>query len=110
MYKVFQTEWCEKELGRLSKDYQNQIERIKDELAENPHQGKILTYPFFREKRICEKRLYYLIYDNWKAILIVWVGGKKTQQEVIDRIIELLPEYKNLVQKLVIWPFLRALL
>ncbi len=100
MYKVFQTEWCEKELERLDKDYRDQVECVKDELAENPYQGKILTYSFFREKRIREKRLYYLIYENWNTILIVWVGGKKTQQEVIDHIIELLSEYKALAQKL----------
>ena len=70
------------------------------QLKENPYVGDSIRHRFFREKRIREKRIYYLIYDDLSAVLIVAFGGKKAQQETIDRIIELLPEFKIYLEKL----------
>jgi len=63
----------------------------------------VIRYRFFREKRIREKRLYFLVYEDLKAVLVVAFGGKKAQEETIDEIIKLLPEFeiylKNLLEK-----------
>lgn len=91
-----------KELEKLDKNEQYIIDQIVNRLIENPWMGDILRYPFIREKRIRGKRLYYLIYEEWKAVLIVGISDKKTQQTTIDTIIELLPEYKTYVRKLII--------
>jgi hypothetical protein len=55
---------------------------------------------FFREKRIGGKRIYSLIYEEQNAVLLVTISNKKMQQETIDKIIELLPEFKKLIVKL----------
>jgi hypothetical protein len=56
---------------------------------------------FFREKRVREKRLYFLIYDSLSAVLVVAFGGKKAQKETIEEIIKYLPAYKFYVEKLI---------
>jgi putative component of toxin-antitoxin plasmid stabilization module len=48
--------------------------------------GDSLGFKFFREKKIGGKRVYYLIYEDLKAVLLVGVSDKKSQQETIDEI------------------------
>jgi mRNA-degrading endonuclease RelE of RelBE toxin-antitoxin system len=54
--------------------------------------GKALKYDFFRELKHGKYRLYYIIYEEKVMVVMVDVSNKKTQQNVIDRIIE---EFKN---------------
>ena len=68
--------------------------------SEDPYFRDALRYRFFREKRFKEKRIYYLIYDDLSAVLVVAVEGKKTQQETIDYIVSYLSEYKKYMNKL----------
>jgi len=49
---------------------------------------------------VSKKRIYYLVYDDLSAVLIVAFGGKKAQQETIDEIIECLPEFKEYLRNL----------
>ncbi len=84
MYKVFQLEQFGKELQKLGKNEQYIIDQIVNRLIENSLMGDVLRYPFIREKRMRDKRLYYLIYEEWKAVLIVGISDKKTQQTTID--------------------------
>ena len=99
-YAVYTTESFEKEIRRLPDSDKDIIQKIFLQLKENPYVGDSIRHRFFREKRIREKRIYYLIYDDLSAVLIVAFGGKKAQQETIDRIIELLPEFKIYLEKL----------
>lgn len=100
VYVVYGTETFEKEFDKLSKDYQHFIKKIFLQLKENPYVGDSIRYKFFREKRIKEKRIYYIVYDNLLSVLVVAVGGKKVQQDTIDEIIKLLPEFKIYMDKL----------
>ena len=100
VYSVFITESFEKEISKLSQEDRSKIQKIFLQLKENPYVGDILQYRFFREKRIKEKRLYYLIYDDLSVVLVVAIGGKKKQQRTIDYIIRYFPEYKKYVEKL----------
>jgi mRNA-degrading endonuclease RelE of RelBE toxin-antitoxin system len=99
-YAVYTTENFEKEVLKSSGNYLKKIKKIFLQLKENPYVGDTIRYKFFREKRIKEKRIYYLIYDELSVVLIVAFGGKKEQQETIDKIIKYLPEFKRYIEKL----------
>ncbi len=99
-YAVYTTESFEKEIETLSESEKKIIKKIFLQLKENPYVGDSIKYRFFREKRLREKRIYYLVYDNLSAVLIVAFGSKKVQQETIDEIIKELPEFKKYMKKL----------
>ena len=101
-YKVFRTEKFDKEiLKKFSKEEQKQVENFEQkQLVENPFVGDHLGFNFFREKRVGGgKRVYFLIYEELKAVLIVGQSDKKTQQETIDAIKSRLPEYYDVVKE-----------
>ena len=64
MYKVIATDNFNKELNKLDNSYINIAEDFTQKISVNPYIGKQLSYKFFREVRIREKRLYFLVYDN----------------------------------------------
>ncbi|MBI5392447.1 hypothetical protein HZA96_01135 [Candidatus Woesearchaeota archaeon] len=64
MVKVIGTETYLKEIEKWPKDEQEIADKLPKKLAVNPYSGDQLCYPFLREKRIREKRIYYLIYDD----------------------------------------------
>ncbi len=99
-YSVYTTETFEKEIKKLSESERKNIKKIYVQLKENPYVGDSIKYRFFREKRLKEKRIYYLIYDDLSTVLIVAFGGKKAQQETINKIIKLLPEFRKYLKKL----------
>ena len=99
-YSVYITDNFEKEIENLSKVDKEIIQKIFLQLKENPYIGDQIRYRFFREKRIREKRIYYLIYDDLSAVLVVAFGGKKAQQETIDQIIKDLPEFRKYLENL----------
>ncbi|MFH1521345.1 MAG: hypothetical protein ABIF18_00130 [archaeon] len=100
VYAVFITENFQKEMVGFSQSDREKIQKVFLQLKENPFVGDAIRYRFFREKRIKEKRIYYLIYDDLSAVLIVAISGKKTQQKTIDYIIRYLPEYRRYVKNL----------
>ena len=99
-YAVYTTDNFEKEIERFSGADREIIHKIFLQLKENPYVGDQIRYRFFREKRIREKRIYYLVYDDLNAILVVAIGGKKTQQETIREIIKYLPEFRIYLENL----------
>ena len=99
-YSVYTTENFEKEIGKLSNEYRKIIQKIFLQLKENPYVGDAIRYRFFREKRIKEKRMYYIIYEDLSAVLVVAFGGKKEQQETIEEIIRYLPGFKTYLKRL----------
>ena len=99
-YAVYTTETFENKISKLSKADREILQKIFLQLKENPYVGDSIRYKFFREKRLREKRIYYLVYDELSAVLIVAFGGKKAQQETIDKIIKHLPEFKEYIIKL----------
>ncbi len=100
VYAVYVTESFEKEIEKLSNFDKELIQKIFVQLKENPYISDQLKYKFFREKRVREKRIYYLVYDDLSAVLVVAFGGKKAQQETIDKIIKFLPEFKKYLESL----------
>ena len=100
MFKVIGTDTYLKEISKWSKSEIEIAEKIPKQLKENPFVGQQLKYPFLREKRIKEKRVYYLIYEDLKLVLLVAVSGKKDQQATIDHIISQFDEYKEIAEKI----------
>jgi len=100
VYAIYITESFEKEVEKFSEADKVIIQNIFLQLKDNPYVGDQIKYKFFREKRLREKRIYYLVYDNLSAVLVVAVSDKKAQQETIDEIIKYLPEFKEYIEKL----------
>ena len=99
-YEVYVLNVFDKETDKLSKFDKEIIQKILLQLKENPYTGDQIRYRFFREKRVKEKRIYYLVYDDLKIVLMVAIGGKKAQKETIDNIVEYFKEYRKYAEKL----------
>jgi len=99
-YKVYTTDTFEKEFSKLSVADQKTIQKTFLQLKENPYVGDQIRYRFFREKRIKEKRIYYLVYEDVVTVLVVAMGGKKAQQNTINEIIKLFPEFRKHIENL----------
>ena len=98
MFKVIGTETYSEEIGKWPKSDREAAEKLPKQLAENAFAGKPLSYPFSREKRIREKRVYYIVYEDLRLVLLVAVSGKKDQQTTIDHIKDNLKEYRKVAE------------
>ncbi len=85
-FKVFRTEMFEEEFKKLPKVEQERIGKFEGHLSENPFAGKPLGFMFLREKRLNGRRVYYLIYKDLIAVLMVAISDKKGQQTKINAI------------------------
>lgn len=83
----------------LSKEFQRQIENIIKQLKQSWRVGDPLGYPFFREKKIDKYRIYFLVYEELDAVLLVTISDKKAQPETIGRIKSQLDFYKDVIRK-----------
>jgi len=98
-YAVYTTENFEREMNKLSGEEQERIRKIFLQTKDNPYVGDQLRYKSLREKRLSEKRVYYLVYDELLSVLFVAIGGKKDQQETINHIIKYLDSYKQYLKE-----------
>jgi mRNA-degrading endonuclease RelE of RelBE toxin-antitoxin system len=87
MNSVYETETFSKLYEAAEKREQEWIEKIKDQLTENLRVGKPLRFDWLREKRLGNKRLFFLINDSTNKAVLVAFGSKKEQQKLIDHII-----------------------
>ncbi len=99
-YAVYTTKSFDKETAKLPESDKEIIQKMFPKLKEYPYIGDQLQYKHLREKRLREKRIYYLIYEDLKAVLFVAISGKKDQQTTINHIIDSFDEYKEYLQKL----------
>ena len=99
MFAVIGTDTYLDELQKWPRDDQEAAAKIPLHLKENPHIGKPLGYPYLREKRIGGHRVYYLIYDDLKLVLLVATSDKKDQQVTIDHIKGNLDEFRKVAEK-----------
>ncbi len=72
------------------------IEHVKDQLQENLKVGKPLRYSWLREKKLDNKRLYYIIHEEKSKAILIAFGTKKNQQDIIGEIIRYKKEYMAL--------------
>lgn len=100
MFAVIGTETYLYEIKKWPKADQEAAAKIPQHLAENPYVGKHLSYPFLREKKIGGRRVYYLIYDDLKLVLLVATSEKKDQQATIAHIKMGLDEFREIAEKI----------
>ena len=95
MYTIYRTAMFDKEFDKiLSHEDQKHVQNFeKKQLTQNPLLGKPLGVSFLREKKVEHKRVYYLIYDDLKAVLMVGISDKKAQEHMIQDIKEHLKLY-----------------
>jgi hypothetical protein len=96
MFIVIETDTYREEINKFTKADKEAADKLPKKLAINPFIGNPLGYPFLREKRIKEKRIYYLVYEDLKLVLLVATSGKKDQQITISHIKEHLYKFKEI--------------
>ena len=101
MFIVIGTDTYMKEIGKWPKQDKEAALKIPNQLKENALVGKPLSYPFLREKKIKERRVYFLVYDDLKLVLLVATSGKKDQQATIDHIKKNLYEFRKAAENIV---------
>jgi len=98
---VFHSESFDKKLNKYPKEFHNWLEKIEDQLIENPYVGDPLKVPWFREKKHDKFRVYYLIYDNINSVYLIAIGEKKDQQRIINTVFLLLDNFEQEIKELV---------
>lgn len=94
-YKLYHSDRFDKDLSKFDNYFKERVDKIEDQLVENPYVGNPLNVKWFREKRIDKYRIYYLIYEDLQAVYIVAMSEKKDQQKVIDTVRLLLDFYRK---------------
>ncbi len=87
VYIVHETITFSKIRESLDNNDSTWIEKIRFKLEINPT-GTTLGFPWFREKKHHDKRLFFIIDYNEKKILLVAFASKKEQQEMINYVKE----------------------
>ncbi|MEK6826424.1 MAG: type II toxin-antitoxin system RelE/ParE family toxin [Nanoarchaeota archaeon] len=90
MYKIFTTKEFDEYYEDLDKSLQIEIDKEIEQLETNPYVGKPLGYKFFREKKVRNHRIYYLIYEEHVVVFVVALSDKKEQQKAISTIKQLI--------------------
>ena len=83
MYQIYATDTFKEIYASVEQHEKIWIDKTREKLKESPT-GKPLGYPWFREKKYHDKRLYFLIDEENKKILFVSFSSKKEQQDIID--------------------------
>ncbi|MEI7719159.1 MAG: hypothetical protein WCI72_04780 [archaeon] len=100
VFKVYTTKEFDDNFNRLDESNEIRVRKLLNQLKENGDSvGKPLRFPYFREKKFEDKRLYFLVYEGYMVILAVAISDKKTQQETIDAIVSELKNYKEIIEK-----------
>ena len=101
-FRILKTATYDKDYGKLDHAEQRRVDDIIDNLFDaGDVTGQPLGLPFFREKKFDGKRVLYLVYTQFSAILLLAITDKKAQQATINEILLHLDEYKQyVIQKL----------
>jgi len=100
-FAIFHSKTFDDELGKYSDEFKDWVDKMEDQLVENPFVGDHIRVPWFREKKRDKFRIYYLIYEDLNAVYMVGISGKKDQQRVINTIWLLLNSFKEEIRNLV---------
>ena len=99
-YKVFRSVSFQEEIEKYDKSFQDRVDKIENKLMRNSEYGTPLGNKWFREARIENYRVYYLIYEDLNAVYMVAISGKKDQQKTINTIRIFLEFFRGEVEKL----------
>jgi len=98
---VYHSERFDRELSRFDKKFQERVDRIEDKLVETPYYCSPLGTPSFREARFENYRIYYLVYNDLKAVYMVAISDKRNQQTVINTIKLFMDFFREEIEKIV---------
>jgi hypothetical protein len=101
MYRVFATEeFIKKLLKYLDKAEQKKFLIFREKIKVNPYLGDQLRFPFLREFKTKKgKRVYFLVYEEFRVIYFISVSNKKNQKDEINEIVENLGKYYEEIRK-----------
>ena len=100
-FKIYHSKRFDKELAKYDNEFQDRVNKIEDELINNPYSGSPLNVKWFREKRHNKYRIYFLIYEDLQSIIMVAISEKKDQQKVINTIRLLFDFFKKELENLI---------
>lgn len=99
-FEIFETELFSKLFASLDERENAWIRKMKDQLRQNPLAGKPLRFSWLKEKKFENKRLYFLVSEKTKRILLIAFATKKNQQQVIDQIVFDKEKYLRFVENI----------
>ena len=97
MNEVLETKTFSKLYDAAEKREKEWIESMKNQLAISLRVGRPLRFDWFREKKLGNNRLFYLINERTQKTVLVAFGTKKEQQKIIDHIILNKERYLKLI-------------
>ncbi|MBI1972956.1 hypothetical protein HYS50_03050 [Candidatus Woesearchaeota archaeon] len=100
MYVVYRSGTFLKQLKKYPRELEPWLLAVEDQLAINPYVGDPLGTKWLREKKQGKFRVYYLIFEEWKAVHMAGISDKDTQQLVINTIHLLLDQYREELEAL----------
>ncbi len=99
-FSVFVTRTFQSKLLKRDKKFNVWVEKVFDQLSVNPFAGKPLGPKWFREKKLENFRVYFLVFEEKKTVYVVNLSTKKDQQRIINSIWLLLGTYKKELEDL----------
>jgi len=97
--RIFETADFTKLFLSLNRKEQEWIIKVSKQLKSNLEVGKPLGFIWFREKKLGNKRLYYLLNFETKCVLFISFGNKKEQQKIIDNTLKNRKKYFKFLNK-----------
>lgn len=99
MFRIFKSATFDKDFDNLDNSEQERVDKILSQLLERGGEvGKPLSgLPFFKEKKFNGKRLYFLVYENLRVVLVLAISDKKAQRATINMILRDLAVYQQYV-------------
>ncbi len=101
VFMIFHSHTFDKALEKMPKDFQELVNKVENQLVENPYVGDQIRVPWFREKKKDNSRIYYLIYEELNRVYLVAISDKKDQKAVINSIWIFLDQFKEEIKDLV---------
>ncbi|MBI4153098.1 hypothetical protein HY497_01125 [Candidatus Woesearchaeota archaeon] len=100
VFKVFHSKSFDDKLEKCHKEFKDRVEKIEDQLMNNPYAGDPLGVRWFREKKHGKFRIYFLIYEDLTSVFMVNISEKKDQQRVINTVKLLFDLYRAELENL----------
>ena len=100
-YKVYHSARFDSELSKFDKNFQDRVDKIEEQLIQNPYTGDPLGVRWFREKRYGKYRIYFIIYDDLEAVFMVAISEKKDQQKIINTVRLLFDFFRKEIENII---------
>ena len=101
-YKVYIHPTVYKEvIEKLSTKDQERINSLVQQFTTNPYVGDYLQIKSMREKRLNGKRIYHVVFEDLKLVLIIAISDKRTQQKTINSIRSNMNGYREYAKSIV---------